>query len=59
MLTPPVGMNCFVLAGAVNELSLGDIFKGAAMFVPSIILVIFILYFFPDIALFLPRNMYG
>lgn len=58
MLTPPVGMNCFVLAGAVDELKLGDIFKGAAMFVPAIILVIFILYFFPDIALYLPRSMF-
>ena len=58
MITPPVGMNCFVLRGAAPELSLGNIFKGSALFIVPILLLIFILYLFPDLALFLPSKMY-
>lgn len=58
MITPPIGMNCFVLRGAAPELELGEIFKGAAIFIIPILLLIGILYLFPDIALYLPNNMY-
>ncbi|PWA04689.1 TRAP transporter large permease, partial [Pueribacillus theae] len=58
MITPPVGMNCFVLRGAAPELSLGEIFKGAVIFIIPILLLIVILYLFPEIAIFLPSNMY-
>lgn len=55
MITPPIGMNCFVLRGAAPELELGEIFKGAAIFIIPILLLIGILYLFPDIALYLPE----
>ncbi|WP_017379057.1 TRAP transporter large permease [Paenisporosarcina sp. TG-14] len=58
MISPPIGMNCFVLKGAAPELSLEDIFKGAAIFMIPIVLLIVILYLFPEIALYLPNNMY-
>ncbi|PKG29419.1 TRAP transporter large permease [Cytobacillus horneckiae] len=58
MITPPVGMNCFVLKGAAPDLSLEQIFKGAALFILPIIVLIVILYLFPNIALYLPSNMY-
>lgn len=58
MLSPPIGMNCFVLKGAADELSLEEIFKGAAIFMIPIVLLIIVLYLFPDIALYLPNNMY-
>lgn len=54
LITPPVGMNCFVLKGVVKELKIGDIFKGATLFVVPIVALIFMLYAFPDIATFLP-----
>ena len=57
-LSPPVGMNCFVLKGAAPELSLEEIFKGAAIFIIPIIVLIIILYLFPGIALYLPNHMY-
>lgn len=57
LITPPVGMNCFVLKGVVDELDLTDIFKGAFLFVVPIILVITLVYIFPEIALFLPNTM--
>lgn len=55
LISPPVGMNCFVLRGVVKELDLGSIFKGAAIFVIPIISLIFLLYFAPSIATFLPN----
>ncbi|MFJ8063228.1 TRAP transporter large permease [Psychrobacillus sp. NPDC096426] len=55
LISPPVGMNCFVLRGVVKELDLGSIFKGAIIFVIPILSLIFLLYFFPDIAIFLPN----
>jgi C4-dicarboxylate transporter, DctM subunit len=58
MITPPVGMNCFVLKGAAPDLSLEDIFKGSALFIIPILLLIAILYLFPDLTLYLPNNMY-
>lgn len=58
MITPPVGMNCFVLRGAVPELKLGEIFRGSSMFLLPILILIVILYIFPDIALFLPSKMF-
>lgn len=57
LITPPVGMNCFVLNGVVQELELKDIFKGALIFVIPILVAIIIVYIFPDIALFLPNTL--
>jgi C4-dicarboxylate transporter, DctM subunit len=59
LISPPVGMNCFVLNGVVKELELGDIFKGALLFMIPIIALITLLYVFPDIALFLPNFVKG
>lgn len=58
MISPPVGMNSFVLNGTVKELSLEVIFKGAFRFMIPILILIVLLYLFPEIALFLPSKMY-
>lgn len=58
MMTPPIGMNVFVLRGAAPELSLDEIFKGSFIFIIPIIVLIVILYLFPQLALYLPSNMY-
>lgn len=57
LITPPFGMNCFVLKGAIPELNLNDIFKGALRFVIPILLVVVILIAFPEIVLYLPNLM--
>lgn len=54
LISPPVGMNCFVLRGVVKELDLGSIFKGAIIFVIPILSLIFLIYAFPAIVTFLP-----
>lgn len=55
LISPPVGMNCFVLKGVVDDLDLQSIFKGALLFMIPILSLIILLYIFPEIALFLPN----
>lgn len=56
LISPPVGMNLFVLKGVVPELRLTDIYKGALLFIIPILVLIAILIAFPEIVLFLPNN---
>ncbi|MBS9376090.1 TRAP transporter large permease [Rhodococcus sp. B50] len=65
VLTPPVGMLSFVLHKLVQDpevnqgqsISLGDVFRGVAWFMPVAIVVCLILLFFPEIATYLPDRM--
>lgn len=59
LISPPIGMNCFVLNGVVKELELTDIFKGTLIFIIPILILIFLLYVFPEIAVFLPNAVRG
>lgn len=58
LISPPIGMNCFVLNGVAPELKLETIFKGAIRFMLPILVLIILLYLFPQIALFLPNSMW-
>ncbi len=56
MVTPPVGMNIFVIKSVVGDLvNTGAIFKGVLWFLVMDLLVLTVLMAFPDIILFLPR----
>jgi len=56
MVTPPIGMNIFVIKSVVGDLvATGAIFKGVLWFLVMDILVLAVLMAFPDIILFLPR----
>jgi tripartite ATP-independent transporter DctM subunit len=57
LITPPVGMNVFVINSVVREISLVTIFRGALPFVATEILVLLLLTLFPAIVLFLPSRM--
>lgn len=57
LITPPVGMNCYVLKGAFPEVPLGDIFRGIWWFVVADLVNVVMLIAFPQIALFLPSLM--
>lgn len=57
LITPPVGMNVFVIKSVVSELSFSAIFKGAGPFVITDIIRLIILIAFPMIALWLPGRM--
>jgi tripartite ATP-independent transporter DctM subunit len=55
MITPPVGINLFVVQGVRKGGHLHDVMLGAAPFVLTLIVMIVLLTLFPDIAMWLPR----
>jgi tripartite ATP-independent transporter DctM subunit len=55
MITPPVGINLFVVQGVRGRGSLHDVMFGAAPFVITLVVMITLLILFPDIAMWLPR----
>lgn len=57
LISPPVGMNCFVLNGVAPQLRLEEIFKGVLWFMIPLLVMITLLIAFPEIALFLPNRM--
>ncbi|MCS7281213.1 MAG: TRAP transporter large permease [Desulfobacterota bacterium] len=57
LITPPVGLNVYTLAGMVKDVPMFEIFKGAAPFLFSIFIVVALVILFPQIALFLPTLM--
>jgi C4-dicarboxylate transporter DctM subunit len=59
MITPPVGMNVFVIAGIAKDVPMYTIFKGIIPFVIADIILIALITVWPQIALFLPGTMMG
>ncbi|HVG51265.1 MAG TPA: TRAP transporter large permease [Xanthobacteraceae bacterium] len=57
LITPPIGMNVFVIKGIAKEVPLEDIFRGVTPFIIAQIILIFIIIAFPQIALWLPSTM--
>ncbi|MFG6586953.1 TRAP transporter large permease [Sulfitobacter sp. MOLA879] len=55
MITPPIGMNVFVIKGVVGDLvSTSAIFRGIAWFLAMDICILAILMLWPELVLFLP-----
>ena len=54
VITPPVGVNVFVIKGIAPDVPLETIFKGIFPFLAALIIVTVILMIFPQIATFLP-----
>ncbi len=59
LITPPVGLNLYVLKGVAPEVPLPTVLKGSAPFVLLMLLAIVLLGVFPQIALWLPGQMMG
>jgi len=57
LITPPIGMNVFVIKGIAKDVPLETIFRGVMPFVVAQIILIVILVIFPQIALWLPSTM--
>jgi tripartite ATP-independent transporter DctM subunit len=55
LITPPVGMNIFVLASMMPSLPTREIWRGVMPFVGADIVRMFVLIAFPGLSLFLPR----
>ena len=54
VITPPVGINVYVVSGIAKDVPLEVIFKGTFPFVLTLLTYLIIMLFFPQIALFLP-----
>ena len=54
LITPPIGLNCFVVAGVRDDLSVQDVFKGVMPFFIADAVTIALLVTFPAIVLWLP-----
>lgn len=59
LITPPVGLNLFVINAMAKDVSIGQTYRGALPFVLSDILRIILLVAFPSITLGLVRLFYG
>ena len=53
-LTPPVGVNVFVIHGIAKEISIQRVFKGSYPFLGAIIVMIILIIIFPQIATWFP-----
>ncbi|MGR3619253.1 MAG: TRAP transporter large permease [Roseovarius sp.] len=54
LITPPIGLNCFVVAGVRPDLSVQDVFRGVTPFFVADAVTIALLVAFPAIVLWLP-----
>jgi tripartite ATP-independent transporter DctM subunit len=57
LITPPVGLNVFVLKAAAPDVPMGTVFRGIWPFMMAGILAIVLIVIFPDIATYIPANM--
>ena len=67
LITPPIGLNCFVVAGVSRELfdaggksleiPLQDVFRGIGPFFVADVITVAVLLLAPDLVLWLPRQM--
>ena len=59
MITPPVGLNVFVVRAVAGDVPLATIFRGVVPFLIAMIIGLLMIIAVPDIALFLPNTMFG
>ena len=57
LITPPVGVNLFVVHGVRGRGQLHDVMIGAAPFVVTLMAMIVLLIVFPELALWIPNAL--
>ena len=57
MITPPVGLNLFVLKGTVPNITMRDIVGGSLPFLVLLVLGLALIMIFPSLATWLPGKM--
>lgn len=57
LITPPIGMNVFVVKSVLPDVRLGDIFRGVLPFIFVLLLALILIFLVPEIATFLPNLM--
>ncbi len=59
LISPPVGINVFIVKSVAPNVSLADIFRGVVPFWLAMILTLIVLIAFPQISLILPDTMFN
>jgi tripartite ATP-independent transporter DctM subunit len=59
LITPPVGMNLFVIRSQQPDLPIGTLYRGVLPFLSAGGMLIGLLIAFPELALWLPRLLFG
>lgn len=57
LITPPIGLNCFVVNGVRPDISLSEIFRGIMLFFVADVVTIGLLLAYPEIVTWLPSLM--
>ncbi len=57
LITPPVGLNLYVVQGIAPDVSIDEVLKGSFPFVVILLVSIVIISIFPELATWLPRKM--
>ena len=57
LITPPIGMNVFVVKSVLPDVNLGAIFKGVLPYICALVFALFLVLVIPGIATFLPGLM--
>lgn len=57
LITPPVGLNAYVMKGACPDLSLEDIFKGCFPFIFFTLATVLVILFLPQVVTWLPYSI--
>lgn len=58
LLTPPVGMNLFIIKAQVRDMKMSAIYRGIAPFLIAPVVLIAIMFFLPQIATWLPGILF-
>jgi len=59
LITPPIGLNVYVLSGVVRDVPMHDIFKGCSWFLLFEAVSTALIFAFPTVSTWLPAAMYG
>ena len=59
MITPPVGLNVFVVKGIAQDVPMATVFRGVMPFLLAMIIALLLIIAIPDIALIIPKTMFG
>ncbi len=58
LITPPIGVNLYVVQGVRGRGSMNDVILGSLPFVITMFVMIVLLMLYPGIAMWLPRQLY-
>jgi TRAP-type C4-dicarboxylate transport system permease large subunit len=56
-VTPPVGVNVYIVSGLAPDIPIGTIFRGVSIFLIAYVICLALLIMFPQMALYLPGSL--